>query len=77
MIGSEKDVSHSSLYLPDWTCYKILLSLVPEFRISDFPHSEMGGDSIFKRLHQHLRRLLPILFRQGCLEDPPQCLMGA
>lgn len=77
MIGSEKDVSHSSLYLSDWTCYKILINLVPEVRNSGFPHSEMGGNSIFKRLHQHLRRLLPIQFRQGCLEDPPPMPYGS
>lgn len=77
MIGSEKDVSHSSLYLPYWTCYKILISLVPEFRNLLFPHSDMGGDSNFKRLHQHLRRLLSILFRESCLEDPPPVPYGS
>jgi len=69
--------SHSSLYLPEWTCYKILTSLIPEFRNSVFPHSEIGGDSTFKRLHQHLRRLSAILFRQGCLEDPPPMPYGS
>lgn len=58
--------SHASLYLPmESVTNSVLVSFIPEFGNSVSSHGEMGGDSTFKRLHQHLRRLLAILFRQG------------
>lgn len=48
----------------------VLISFIPEFRNSVSPHGEMAGDSTFKRLHQRLRRLLAIHFRQGWIGEP-------